>query len=137
MAACCLVQVSRPPRHDRKGDQQNHDSGCIARVRPDEADDCPHDEHGDRCREPVEDPTRCDALILVPSRSPANPGAEPQLDASFAGVGHRRARARQPSIGPVFGNVPRSADVRSCWGGVDSTAMPGARSASDLFDVDA
>ena len=79
MAACCLVQVSLPPRHDRKGDQQNHDpggtdnvrhhgkqAGSVARVRPDEADDCPHDEHGDRCREPVEDPTRCDAVDPSP-----------------------------------------------------------------------
>jgi hypothetical protein len=48
--------VSLPPRHNRKGDQQNHDSGgtddvrhhgkqagSVARVRPDKADDCHHD----------------------------------------------------------------------------------------------
>jgi hypothetical protein len=101
MAACCLVQVSLPPRHDRKGDQQNHDSGgtdnvrhhgkqagSVARVRPDEADDCPHDEHGDRCREPVEDPTRCDAVDPSPVRALSpTPRAEPQLDAYVAGSG--------------------------------------------------
>jgi hypothetical protein len=32
-AASCLVHVSLPPRHNRKGDQQNHDSGGTDDVR--------------------------------------------------------------------------------------------------------
>jgi hypothetical protein len=99
VAACCLVQVSLPPRHDRKGNQQNHDSdgtddvrhhgkhaGSVARVCPDEANDRPHDEHGDRCREPVEDPTRCDAVDPNPVAPSRQPRGGSQLDASLAGV---------------------------------------------------
>jgi hypothetical protein len=55
-----LSRVPMPPSHDGKGDQQKHNSddtgdvrhhgnqtGNVAGVRPDEADDRSPDEHGD------------------------------------------------------------------------------------------
>jgi hypothetical protein len=61
------------PSHDGKSDQEKHDSdgadeirhhgdetGNIAGVGPDEADDRSHDEHGDHRNEPVQEPSSCD-----------------------------------------------------------------------------
>ena len=55
-----LGHLPPTPRHDGKGDHEKHDSddgrhdgkrtGNVARVRPDEADNRPHDEHGDHRR---------------------------------------------------------------------------------------
>ena len=136
MAACCLVQMSLPPRHDRQGNQQNHDSGCtddvrhhgkqpgsVARVRPDEADDRPHDEHGDRCREPVEDPTRCDAVDPSPvavSRQPR--GRSRNFDASFAGVGIAVLERDTCRVGQCSGMTPDWLSSESSSGGASAPA---------------
>jgi len=67
------------PSHNYKGDQEEHDPNeaddvrrdghrtrNVARVRPDETDDCPHDEHGDHGTEPVQNPSSSDDAEPTP-----------------------------------------------------------------------
>ena len=77
-AAERLDRLPLTPSHEGKGDTENHDSddsddvrhhgdqtGNVAGVGPDEADDRSHDEHGDHRSQPVQNPSSGDEPSLL------------------------------------------------------------------------
>jgi hypothetical protein len=122
-----LSRVPMPPSHDGKGDQQKHNSddtgdvrhhgnqtGNVAGVRPDEADDRSPDEHGDHRSWPVQDPSSSDDAEPTPIeafRERRSRGHRAQVPSSKARVAEheprrvsrRKRHVRRTSAGPELG----------------------------------
>ena len=122
-----LCRVPLAPSHDGKGDQEKYDSddtgdvrhhgdqtGNVAGVGPDEADDRSHDEHGDHCSEPVQNPSSGD-------------------DAEPTSMGAFRQSFRQPSASESRPR-PSGPHVRKdIWRGGVAALSPNGHSSRAVF----